>query len=191
MQSLTKASCPADDAETSKTIANFPLKSGETLGSASESKVIILVFLRQFGCTFTRQLLRRLEEIQAAATLHAADLILVHMLRDGAEVEYLRDHSDIARIADPSCNLYRAFGLKKGGFLALFGPRVWWFALISIFKGCGIGRIAGDERQMPGIFLYHKRNIIASQRAKSASDLPDLNALFRFLPQADPSPKEP
>ena len=156
----------------------FHLSTGETLADASESRMLVLVFLRHFGCTFTRQILLGLEEIHQRAKSRNAELVLVHMLKSGGEIRYLADHSDVTRIADPRCELYRAFGLGKGGLLELAGPRVLWLAFVSIFKGCGVGHLAGDGRQMPGAFLFHKGEIIASQRAKSASDLPDLPGLF-------------
>jgi hypothetical protein len=143
--------------------------------------MLVLVFLRHFGCTFTRQILRGLEEIHHMALARGAELVLVHMLKSGSELRYLTGHSDVARIADPQCELYRSFGLRKGGFNELLGPRVWWLGFLSVFKGCGVGHLAGNGRQMPGAFLFHRGEIIASQRAKSASDLPDLPGLFDTL----------
>ena len=159
----------------------FRLSTGETLQEASQSRILVLVFLRHFGCTFTRQILRGLEEIHNRARSRNAELVLVHMLKSGEEVQYLAGHSDVTRVADPRCELYRAFGLGRGTLMELAGPRVWWLAFVSVFKGCGIGHLAGDGRQMPGAFLFQKGKIIASQRAKSASDLPDLPGLFETL----------
>jgi hypothetical protein len=158
--------------------SEFRISSGATLAEASQERELVLVFLRHFGCTFTRQILRGLEETHQRARSRNAELVLVHMLKTGEEIQYLADHSDITRIADPYCKLYRAFGLGKGGLAELASPKVLWLAIVSVFKGCGVGHLAGDGRQMPGAFLYHRGKIIASQRAKSASDLPDLPALF-------------
>jgi hypothetical protein len=68
--------------------------------------------------------------------------------------------------------------LGKGGFIELFGPHVWWRGAIAIFKGCGVGHLAGDGLQMPGAFVFHQGKIITSQPAHSAADLPNLEALF-------------
>jgi hypothetical protein len=168
----------ATQAKLPEIASSFRLSSGESLAEASQSGPLVLVFLRHFGCTFTRQILRGLEELHGEARAKGARLVLVHMLRGGLETPYLTGHSDVARIADPRCELYRAFGLGKGGFMELLGPRVWWLGFVSIFKGCGVGHLAGDGRQMPGAFLFHQGKIIASQRARSASDLPDLAALL-------------
>jgi hypothetical protein len=162
--------------------ASYSLSNGKSLGEASQSHLLALVFLRHFGCTFTRQILRGLEGIQKEANAHGAELVIVHMLQSGKEIRYLGERSGVTRIADPRCELYRAFGLGKGGFLELFGPHVWWRGAVSIFKGCGLGHLAGDGLQMPGAFLFLDGKIVSSQRAHSASDLPDLPGLFQALP---------
>jgi len=161
--------------------AQYFLSSGKSLDEASRDQTLALVFLRHFGCTFTRQILRSLEEMQKEARQRGATLVLVHMLQSGQETQYLGDHSDVPRIADPRCELYRAFGLGKGGFLELFGPRVWWRGAIALFRGCGVGHLAGDGLQMPGAFLFRDGHVLSTQRAHSAAELPDLPALFDGL----------
>ena len=160
----------------------FVISSGESLMEASQSRLLVLVFLRHFGCTFTRQILRGLEEIQSEATARGGELVLVHMLKSGGELRYLGGHDHVSRIADPKCELYRAFGLGRGGLMELFGPRVWWLGAVSLFKGCGVGHLAGDGLQMPGAFLFRDGEIISAQRAHSAADLPNLPALFMDQP---------
>jgi hypothetical protein len=159
----------------------YSLSSGETLAEASSQQTLALVFLRHFGCTFTRQILRHLQDLQQEADRHNARLVLVHMLQKGRETHYLGQRSGVARIADPMCELYRAFGLGKGGFLELFGPRVWLRGAVAVFKGCGVGHLAGDGLQMPGAFLLRDSAVISRQPARTASDLPDLPRLFEGL----------
>lgn len=157
----------------------YKLSDGRTLAEASEEKPLVLVFLRHFGCTFTRQILRGLQELEQQAKQKGASLVLVHMLQSGEEIDYLGQNSDVPRIADPRCELYRAFGLGKGGFIELFGPQVWLRGAISVVKGCGVGHLAGDGLQMPGAFVFQNGELVASQPAHSAADLPDLAALFK------------
>jgi hypothetical protein len=157
---------------------SYTLSTGETLAEASTDKTVILVFMRHFGCTFTRQILRSLAMLEEQARQHDSRLVLVHMLQSGRETSYLGAKTGVARIADPFCELYRAFGLGKGGFLELFGPRVWIRGAVAIFRGCGAGHLAGDGLQMPGVFLFRNNRILAAQPAHSAADLPDLEQLF-------------
>ncbi len=159
----------------------YSLSNGETLAEASAERPLVLVFLRHFGCTFTRQILRGLQDLEQQAKHHDASLVLVHMLQSGKEIDYLGNHSDIPRIADPRCELYRAFGLGKGGFIELFGPHVWWRGMISVLKGCGVGHLAGDGMQMPGVFVFQEGGIVSSQPARTAADLPDLPSLFSHV----------
>ncbi len=163
---------------TGKAAEQYLLSTGESLAAAADSQLVVLVFLRHFGCTFTRQLLRGLEMIEQQALERNARLVLVHMLQSGKETAYLGDKSGVARIADPYCELYRSFGLGKAGFWELFGPRVWLRGIIALFRGCGVGHLAGDGLQMPGVFLFRHGKIVAAQPAKSAADLPDLAQLF-------------
>ena len=155
----------------------YKLNSGESLREASEKQELAVVFLRHFGCTFTRQLLRKLEVMENQAKEQGARLVLVHMLQEGEEVEYVRN-GEVSRIADPWCDLYRAFGLGKGGFMELFGPRVWVRGAVAIFRGCGVGHLAGDGLQMPGTFLVKDGKIIREKKARSAADLPQVEELF-------------
>jgi len=158
-------------------VNTFRLSNGDSLKEASEKQTLAVVFLRHFGCTFTRQLLRNLQKMEDQTQEHGAKLVLVHMLKEGEEVDYL-DSAEVARIADPWCDLYRAFGLGKGGFLELFGPSVWYRAAIAFFRGCGVGHLAGDGLQMPGAFLVKNGEIISSRKARTAADLPEVDALF-------------
>jgi hypothetical protein len=158
------------------------LSSGESLAAASARQPLAVVFLRHFGCTFTRRILRELETLKAEADRQGARLVLVHMLQQGRETEYLDRRDAVARISDPQCELYRAFGLGKGGFFELFGPSVWLPLFMSLVRGCGVGHLAGDGAQMPGAFLLRNSVIVASQRPRTQAYLPDLRRLFEGSP---------
>ena len=160
--------------------SHFQVSGTETLLEASQERTLALVFLRHFGCTFTRKILRHLEELEAQCTVHGARLVLVHMLHRGDERSYLRSDR-VARIADPECELYRAFGLGRGGFRELLGPTVWIKGFLSFFSGCGVGHLAGDGIQMPGTFLFRDGKIIVARPAKNAAELPNIDGLFDSL----------
>ncbi|MGA0899069.1 MAG: AhpC/TSA family protein [Luteolibacter sp.] len=164
--------------ELGKVASEFRLNDGRSLEEASDQQPLVLVFMRHFGCTFTRQLLRGLEQLQKDAEKHGAQLVLIHMLKQGQESQYLGEDATVRSISDPKCQLYRAFGLGKGGLFELFGPRVWWLGMKAIFQGCGVGKLAGNGLQMPGAFVFHHGAIISAQRASTAADLPDLPRLF-------------
>lgn len=160
----------------------YKINSGESLLDASQGQTLTIVFLRHFGCTFTRQLLRKLNTLKSEVDENDSRLVLVHMLQHGAERAYLSDEK-VARVSDPYCELYRTFGLGKGGILELFGPTVVLQGFIALFKGCGVGHLAGDGLQLPGAFLVRDGKIINAQRARTAADLPQLEKLFDMRSQ--------
>lgn len=171
----------SSDLAVSEVAGEFELSNGANLVSVSHDRPLVLVFMRHFGCTFTRQLLRGLEQLKADADRKGAELVLVHMLKQGQERPYLGEDPKVHSIADPKCRLYRAFGLGNGGIFELFGPKVWAAGMRAIFMGCGVGKLAGNGLQMPGAFVFHRGAIIAAQRARTAAELPDLPRLFEGL----------
>jgi len=48
--------------------SEYKLNSGQTLAEASQDQTVALVFLRHFGCTFTRQILRSLSSLSTCST---------------------------------------------------------------------------------------------------------------------------
>ena len=149
----------------------------QSLMEASKQGPLTIVFLRHFGCTFTRQLLRGLDGLKKESEANGSTLVLVHMLQSGKEHEYI-DSTDVARVADPYCELYRAFGLGKGGVWELFGPRVVLQGVMALIQGCGVGHLAGDGLQLPGAFVVRDGVIVSSQKARDIADLPKLEELF-------------
>jgi hypothetical protein len=161
--------------------ARYHLSSGETLEEASRQQLLAIVFLRHFGCVFTRQILRGLETLRDEVERHGGRLVIVHMLEKGGETRYTGTQDGVASIADPSRELYHAFGLRRGGCLELLGPKVWYRGIQALFRGCGVGPVAGDGLQMPGAFLFRNSRIVAGEPARTAADLPDIRALFHDL----------
>ena len=125
---------------------SYFLSNGKTLAQASESKLLALVFLRHFGCTFTRQTLRGLEGIQKEATAHGAELVLVHMLQNGKETEFLGERSGVARIAASSSCSGRTFG---GAARSPFSKAAAWAISPATVSKCRVLSFSATERSSP------------------------------------------
>jgi hypothetical protein len=93
--------------------------------------------------------------------------------REATALFSLYDLGDVARISDPDRSLYRAFGLKRGALSQLLGWKVWWRGFIAglLHRHWG-GRLKGDGRQMPGVFLLEDGEIIGEHRHRTAADRP-------------------
>ncbi len=78
---------------------------------------------------------------------------------------------DLPHFSSPNKELYKAFGLKRGGFNALFGLKNFARGFGAISHG--VGKPVGDPFQMPGTFLIHKGEVLDSFVNKTASDVPN------------------
>lgn len=150
---------------------------------------VLLVFLRHAGCTFCREAIFDLAERRLEIENSGTRLALVHMGTEeqGTKLFARYGFDDVPRISDRSRALYRAFGLRRGGLGDLFGLKVLVRAFLGgALKKHGIGRLAGDGFQMPGVFLLYHGEIIRSFRHQSAADRPDYMAIVTGKQYAEP-----
>jgi peroxiredoxin len=159
-----------------------------TIDQLSKTSPVLLVFLRHAGCTFCREALADIAEQRRAIEASGTRMVLVHMGSEEKSAQYFQSYglADVLRISDPNQALYRAFGLNRGNLTKLFGPKVW----LRGFQACiiekhGIGALAGDGFQMPGVFLVYQGEVLRSYRHQSAADRPNY---ARFVDEEPLSP---
>lgn len=155
----------------------------------SKLRPVLLVFLRHVGCTFCREALADLSAHRDRIEASGTQVVLVHMGNEDTAEAILTKYQlgDIPRVWDPKLSLYRAFGLEKGAWSQLFGPKVWWRGFEAGFLGKhGMGGADGDVTQMPGVFLVFHGEILKSYRHQSAADRPDYVALVSELSDSHP-----
>ena len=149
--------------------------SGRALLDFVEASPVLLVFLRHAGCTFCREALSDIAAVRNEIESAGTRIVLVHM-GDRAEIRNVIARyglSDLECVCDPEQRLYNAFGLVKGSWGQLFGPKVWFRGVIAgLFRGHGLGKPVVDETQMPGVFYIDKAWIVRRFRHKSAADRP-------------------
>jgi peroxiredoxin len=162
---------------------------GVTLDEMSALSPVLIVFLRHAGCTFCREALADLAARRKEIEAQGARLTLVHMGTDEQGGRFFKKYGleNVARVSDSDRALYRAFGLPRGSFGDLFGPKVWWRGFQAAILGRhGVGLLAGDGFQMPGVFLIFHGEVIRSYRHLSAADRPDYLALVTGREYASP-----
>lgn len=148
---------------------------GTDLATLSLVSPVLVVFLRHPGCTFCREALADLAAARAAIEKSGTRIIVVHAGAFKALEPLLRLNrlTDLERINDDDQSLYRAFGLKRGTLWQLAGPRVWWRSIrAAFFEGHGVGRPQGDIKQLPGLFLLDRCEVVRSFRHRGPSDRP-------------------
>lgn len=82
-------------------------------------------------------------------------------------------------VCDPQKNLYRQYGLGRGGVSSLASPAVILRGMRAMSQGYTPGIPQGDVMQMPGVFLISTEgNILYSYYSKNASDHPAIETLL-------------
>ena len=150
---------------------------GTTVGELSERKVVLLVFLRHFACTFCREAMADIAAQRTDIEAAGAEVVLVHMSADALAEQYFAkyDLNGIRHVSDPDCQYYRAFGLARGNFNQLFGLQSWIRGFeAGVVRGHGVGyQQLGDGFQMPGAFSISDHHVVDEYVHKVASDRPD------------------
>ena len=176
-----------DDAELATALASAAAQDGRVLLALCEDRPRLVVLLRHLGCMFCREALAELARGRQLIEGRGVGIVLVHLARDDRRARRLFEIyklADLPRISDPERRLYQAFGLGRGGAGDLFGPHVLARMVETGCRGHLPGRIGGDARQMPGVFLIHRGRVLAEFRHRTAADRPDYTALAdRFAEQ--------
>lgn len=175
MQSVTLPTLEFDVSAVAGTLEQARTDSGLALVHIVDTSPVLLVFLRHAGCTFCREALGDISALRNEIESAGTRILLVHM-GDRTEIRNVIARyglSDLERICDPEQRLYGAFGLVKGTWRQLFGPKVWIRGMIAgLFGGHGLGKPVADATQMPGVFYIDKGWIVRRFRHKSAADRP-------------------
>ncbi len=146
-----------------------------SLTMLSFEKPVLLVMLRHAGCTFCRNAMADISRLRPRIESTGAEIVLGHMGTASEFTTFAQRYGlgEVAAVADPERRLYLGLGLKRGTFMQLFGPRVWWRGAKAFFSGHGAGKVRGDATQMPGAFLIHEGRVLRRFEHQDASDKPD------------------
>lgn len=166
------ASLPADQRPQTS------VSSGEELDQFIATGTKLLVFVRHAGCTFCGETMTELASRKRELRDQGIEPVVVHMspLADGKLLLDRANLSDVVHISDPTCSLYRRFGLPRGKFSQLFGAEVWLKGFqAAILKGNKVGKLQGDGFQLGGAALIDSGKVLRVFPARNAtSTIPSL-----------------
>jgi thiol-disulfide isomerase/thioredoxin len=136
-----------------------------------DSNVLMVIFLRHFGCTYCRKTLATYKEFSEAYKDKMFSPLFIHMSSTNEGTKMLENYGlgGVAHISDPNQELYKLFSLDRGSLLQHFGPTVLKKGLKDLFVH-GVGGIKGDGFQMPGVFMINKNGVISSYRHSTVAD---------------------
>ncbi len=152
---------------------------GHTLWALTETRPGLLVFLRDFGCTFSREAVSDLTRVRCDIEAHAS-IIVVHMgsPTDGCAFLNKYNLTGVEHVSDPKSRVYEAFGLERGTLAQVAGLAGWRRRVeAGILARHGLGLGPGDCFRMPGVFLVYRGSLMHSFVHKNAADRPDYSEL--------------
>ena len=158
-------------------IGSYKTNYDQSIAELSKDRVVLVVFLRHFGCVFCREILFTLNKFKDQISDKKIVLVVVHMLNNTDARVQLASYNlgDVDCVSDPDRNLYKSFGLRRGRLYQVFGLRVWWKGFVKgVLQGRGFGTEVGDILQMSGFFLLKDSKVIKSFIPEYISELPEL-----------------
>lgn len=158
--------------------------SGETLGVLADNSPVLLIFLRHFGCSFCREAISDISKRKKKLEKQGILVVFVHMSPEYEVAEqFFKKYklSPVHHISDPEKRIYTSFGLSRGTPQQLFGLMNWIRGFqAGVVEGHGFAYHSeelGDGFQMPGVFVLHKKQILASFIHQQAWDRPDYDEI--------------
>ncbi len=149
-----------------------------TLEDELRGRAVQLVFLRHAGCIFCRETVADLKQAREEVPDYP-HVLFVAQGRVEQNRKFFEKVSwpEAPVIADPSRDIYRAFGVGRGTLRQLLGLAVWRAGRRARKKGHGLGGIQGDPWLMPGIFLIFDGVLAWRHQFGHAGDHPDFESV--------------
>jgi len=156
---------------------------GLSLYEHSQLKPVYLIFLRHLGCTFCKQVISGINQIQDKIDVLGLQVVFVHMSDSKSGDDILAHYKDTksAHISDVDLLLYQEFEILRGTFSQVFGLSIIPKFLHSIFVlGHHNEAPQGDSMILGGFFIYHKGKVVKKYISQNAGDVVNL---LKFIEQ--------
>ncbi len=158
-------------------------ESGRSLLELVDESPVLLVFLRHFGCSYCRQAISDIAEVQGDLEGRGVRPVFVHLgTPDRAEPQFAYyGLPAVERISDPEARLYTSdeFRLPRvHPALHFLEGKVWRGWIFGGIWKYGIGWLREDSYQMPGVFFLKDRSISNAFRHKTIADQPNYLGLI-------------
>jgi hypothetical protein len=139
----------------------------------------LFVFLRHFGCMFCREAIADIRAATESDPWFPRTLFFFQGTPTEGRAFLRRYWPGVRAVADPTAELYAAFGIERGGLAKNLGPKVWQARRRALDKGHRNGRRSGDVWRMPGVMLTRGDRIHWAHDVRHAADHPDLAEVAR------------
>jgi peroxiredoxin len=153
---------------------------GHTLASLGGRGPLLLVFLRHFGCPLCQEMVADVAARRTAMADSGTTVVFVHMHPESQAGAFFARYgvSDLQRVSDPGCTLYRAFGVPRArptSWLSLGSLRHY---LDAIRHGHMPKLVGGDVGQMSAVVRIVDGRIDRDVRDAGFDARPDFDDLL-------------
>lgn len=172
------------DALLDRSVAGVNIAPG-SLADQLDKGLTLLVFLRHFGCMFCRETLADMRTVSESDPRFPKPLFFFQGSPTEGRAFLRRYWPELRAIADPSAEIYEAFGVERGGLVRTLGPAVWAAKSRAESKGHRNGERAGDIWRMPGVLLARGSEILWVHEYRHAGDHPSYELICELAAAAD------
>jgi peroxiredoxin len=133
--------------------------------------LVILYFLRHFGCAHCKYLVRQLYRLNQEMT-RFPNVIFVHMepIEQGEQF-FKQYYPGAAHISDPKRELYQLFGIRSQKGMNLLNPVMLYKTAQRVISGYSNNvKPTSDPFMLSGMFLFREGQPIWMHRASYAGD---------------------
>ena len=113
---------------------------------------------------------------RSAIVARGTQLAFVHMSNEEQARKFFASYGleDAERVSDPQRKLYKSFRLVRGGLSQFLSLNILKRMFVSgVINGHGLGKLAGDAFQMPGVFLIQESKILRAFVHQTVADQPN------------------
>lgn len=144
--------------------------------SRSHDKPVLVAFLRHFGCIFCREMVADISQQMPMLDAKGIEVAFVHVGSEADAKEFFTEFGmeDKLRFSDPESRYYTVFGVNQQSLLRMLSPETFKNGLRAINSGNRQGKVQGNPKAMPGLFLISKGVVVKKYIHRNPGDKPNL-----------------
>lgn len=138
--------------------------------------LVVLVFLRQLGCTFCKTMVLNLKKLKEEDPSFPPVIFVHQGTTEQGNAFFEQFWKGQIHISNPDLSLFYFFKIRVGKIKDTLGIRTFIKGFISLLKhGFKIKQTKriGDKYMLSGTFLFQRGKLIWAHRAKFAGDEPN------------------
>jgi len=160
-----------------------PWGNEKTFYEAGGNQLVILIFLRYWGCPICRMEMTRIKnEFDLIIRKGAQLFVVLQSAPETVASEINKDDFPFTIICDPEGRIFQLYGVEPGGLIRYLHPAGLVAAGVAIVKGFRHGKFEGKETQLPAAFVIRDNKLIQyAHYGRNITDMPALSEMINSI----------